>query len=104
MYSFGAPLEILMFPPVFAVLTFMNYNSFEKTLHYVMIQSYLLVCMFCSGCISTYLYYHNISGDNMTPAIGLLMILLGSVIVVITTVITSLVKIINNKKQIDNEV
>ena len=92
MYRFGAPLEIVAFLPVFLVLTSLNYDFFDKTLHYVIIQFYLLVCMICSGYISTYLYYNNISSDHMTSGIGMGLVFLGTIIVVITTIVNGIIK------------
>ncbi len=92
LFSFGSPIDVVLFPPVFFTLTFLNYYFFDKTLHYVIIQFYIFVCMFCSGCFSTYLYYHNVSNDPMTPAVGVFMVILGTVIIAITTTITSIIK------------
>jgi hypothetical protein len=92
MYSLGGMFDLAMFSPVFLVLTFLNYSFFDKTFHYVIIQFWLLICVFCSGCLSTYLYYNNISNDPLTPIVGDLMVVCGTVIVLITTIITAFVK------------
>lgn len=92
MYRFGAGLEIVAFLPVFSMLTSLNYDFFDKTLHYVIIQFYLLVCIFCSGYISTYLYYNNISSDHMTKGIGTGLAFLGTIIAIITTIVTGIIK------------
>ena len=62
----------------------------------------MLICMVCAGCASTYLYYHNVSDDSMTPVIGELMTRLGADISIVTTVITSVVKAVMNKKRAQN--
>ena len=93
MYPLGGMLDIFAFPFVFGGLAFVNYKLFDKPVHYFIIQFYQLVCMFCSGCISTYLYYHNISSDSLTPVVGNYMVIAGSVIIVVITVITGYKKI-----------
>ena len=91
-YSIGCMDEIYLFLPIFAALTTLNYYFCNKTAHYVIIQIYLLVCSISSGCISTYLYYKNVSSDPMTPAVGMLLVFWGAVIVIITTIITGIIK------------
>ena len=91
-YSNGGVDNLYLFLPVFAALTILNYYFSNKVAHYVTLQVYLLACLISSGCISTHLYYNNISDDPMTPAIGMLLVYSGSIVVVITTVITSIVK------------
>ena len=91
-YSIGGIDNLYLFLPAFAALTILNYRYTNKVVHYIIIQFYLLVCLFSSGCISTHLYYNNISDDPMTPAIGMLLVFAGSIVIVITTVITGIVK------------
>ena len=91
-YSNGSVDNFYLFFPIFAVLTILNYYFSNKVSHFVILQVYLLACLIFSGCISTHLYYTNISDDSMTPAIGMLSAYAGSVVVVITTVITGIVK------------
>ena len=91
-YSNGSMDNFYLFLPVFALLTILNYYYFDKVAHYVIIQVYLLACLISSGCISTHLYYNNISNDPMTPAVGMLLVYSGSIVVVITTVISAIVK------------
>ena len=99
LYPEGLPADITLFPPVFLLLTMLNYHVFEKTWHYVLMQTHMLLCMACSGITSTYLYYHNISSDPMTPAIGLFAVLLGAGIIIITTGISALIKKRKNKRK-----
>lgn len=91
-YSNGAMDNFYLFLPVFALLTILNYYYFDKVAHYIIVQIYLLACLILSGCISTHLYYNNISHDAMTPAVGMLLVYAGSIVVVITTVISAIVK------------
>lgn len=87
----------LLFPYVSIILTAINYHFIEKTLHYVLIQVYILVCMICSCGITIYLYYINISNDPMTPAVGIAIALFSSVIFIIFNSITVYAKIRTNK-------
>ena len=100
LYSLGAPLDFAFFMPVFFILTALNYYFSDKTLHYVLIQLYVLVCMVCSGFTSTYLYYTNISNDDMTIGIGIGGVIVASVLIIVTTAVTGIIKAVK-KKQAD---
>ena len=91
-YSNGGMDNLFLFIPAFAGLTMLNYHFTNQVVHYIIIQFYFLVCLISSGCISTHLYYNNISDDPMTPAIGMLLVYSSSIVVVITTVITGIAK------------
>lgn len=91
-YSNGGVDNLYWFIPAFAALTILNYRFTNKVVHYIIIQFYILVCLISSGCISTHLYYNNISDDPMTPAIGMLLVYSSSIVVVITTVIAGIAK------------
>jgi len=102
-YSNGGVDDLYLFLPVFGSLTVLNYRFTDKVVHYIIIQFYHLVCLVSSGCISTHLYYNNISDDPMTPAIGMLLVYSSSIVVVITTVITGFVKRNSDRKGKHNE-
>ena len=96
-YPAGAPLDLGLFLPVFTGLTVLNYKNCKKVIPYILYQAFMLICIICAGCVSTYLYYHNVSNDFLTPVVGKLMTLLGAGINVVVTVITSVVKAVMRK-------
>lgn len=101
-YSAGAMGDLFLFLPVFIGLTVLNYKNCQKITPYVLYQAFMLICIICTGYASTYLYYHNVSNDFMTPVVGELMTLLGASISIVATVITAVVKAVMNKKRTQN--
>ena len=97
-YSTGAPADLALFLPVFTGLTVLNYKICQKADSYILYQVFMLLCIICAGYASTYLYYHNISNDFMTLAVGELMTLWGASISIVATVITAVVKAVMNQK------
>lgn len=98
-YRMGASLDLKLFLPVFIGLTVLNFINCKKVIPYILYQMLILVCIICSGYVSTYLYYNNISSDDMTLAIGELMVMLGSAINIVITLITAIVKYDLNKNR-----
>ena len=101
-YTTGAMDNLHLFLPIFAGLTLLNYRNCQKVIPYILYQAFMLVCIICAGYASTYLYYHNVSNDFMTPVVGELVTLLGASISIVATVITSVVKAVMNKKRAQN--
>ena len=101
-YTTGAMDNLYLFLPIFAGLTLLNYRNCQKVIPYILYQAFMLVCIICAGYASTYLYYHNVSNDFMTPVVGKLMMLLGASISIVATVIASVVKAVMNKKRTQN--
>ena len=101
-YTTGAMDNLYLFLPIFAGLTLLNYRNCQKVILYILYQAFMLVCIICAGYASTYLYYHNVSNDFMTPVVGELVTLLGASISIVATVITSVVKAVMNKKRAQN--
>ena len=101
-YTTGATDNLYLFLPIFAGLTALNYRNCQKVIPYILYQAFMLVCIICAGYASTYLYYHNVSNDFMTPVVGKLVTLLGASISIVATVITSVVKAVMNKKRAQN--
>ena len=101
-YTTGKMDDLYLFLPIFAGLTLLNYRNCQKVIPYILYQAFMLICIVCAGYASTYLYYHNISNDFMTPVVGELMTLLGASISIVATVITSVVKAVMNKKRAQN--
>ena len=97
-YSVGAMVDLYLFLPIFAGLTVLNYRNCQKVVPYILYQAFMLVCIICDGYASTYLYYHNVSNDFMTPVVGELMTFSGASISIVATVITAVVKAVKNKK------
>ena len=101
-YPAGAMVDLYLFLPVFTGLTVLNYKNCQKVIPYCLYQAFMLICIVCAGYASTYLYYHNISNDILTPVVGKLMTLLGASISIVATVITAVVKAVMNKKRTQN--
>ncbi|MBP3414226.1 MAG: hypothetical protein J6L81_03385 [Clostridia bacterium] len=98
-YKNGMTDNLYLFIPIFASLTVLNYWICKKTVHYLFIQLYVLICAFVSGYISTLLYYRNISDDWATPVVGMMITLICGSIVVITIIVTVVIKATINKKR-----
>ena len=101
-YTRGAVDNLYLFLPIFAVLTALNYGNCQKVVPYILYQVFMLICIICAGYASTYLFYHNVSNDSMTPLVGELMTFLGASISIVATVITAVVKAVMNKKRAQN--
>ena len=101
-YPIGVMGDLCLFLPIFTGLTVLNYRNCQKVLPYILYQVFVLACIICAGYASTYLYYHNVSNDSMTPVVGEIMTLLGASINIIATVITAVVKAVMNKKRTQN--
>ena len=96
-YKTGILDDLFWFAPVFAGLTVLNYLTAKKTLPYLLYQVAVLACIIGGGYLSTYLYYHNISNDSMTPVVGALGVFVEASISVIATTITAVIKAVRNK-------
>ena len=97
-YSAGAMFDLYLFLPIFTGLTILNYLSCKKTDTYILYQAFTLVCIICAGCVSTCLYYRNVSNDTMTPVVGGVITFWSAGISVFVTAVTSVVKAVINKK------
>ena len=97
-YTTGAMDNLYLFLPIFAGLTVLNYRNCPKVAPYILYQAFMLICIICAGYASTYLYYHNVSNDSMTPVVGEFITLLGASISIVATLITAVVKAVMNKK------
>lgn len=97
-YSYGEMPDLYLFLPIILALTALNYSACKRILPYVLIQGFMLLCEVTAGSVSTLLYYHNVSSDVLSPAIGLGMTLIGSAIILVITTVTSIIKHIRLKK------
>ena len=98
-YHTGSTDELFLFLPIFAGLTLLNYMNCQKVIPYILYQAFMLICIICAGYASTYLYYHNVSNDFMTPVVGELMTILQAGFNVVVTAITAIVKAVTNRKR-----
>ena len=98
-YHTGSTDELFLFLPIFAGLTLLNYMNCQKVIPYILYQAFMLNCIICAGYASTYLYYHNVSNDFMTPVVGELMTILQAGFNVVATAITAIVKAVTNRKR-----
>ena len=98
-YPGGIMRDILLFLPFFAGLTALNFQNCNKPLHFIFIQMYILICLVGSGYASTYLYYHNISNDSMTPVAGQVVVALEAATNIVTTAIAAVFKTKTIQKQ-----
>lgn len=101
-YTMGKMDNLFLFLPIFAGLTALNYRNCKKVIPYILYQAFMHICIICAGYTSTYLYYHNVSNDSMTPVVGEFMTFLGASISIVATVITAVVKAVMNKKCAQN--
>ena len=98
-FTAGKMDNLYLFLPIFAGLTVLNYLNCQKVIPYILYQAWMLVLIICAGYASTYLYYHNVSNDSLTPVVGMLMTLLSAGINILATVITAVIKAVMNKKR-----
>lgn len=98
-YKHGVTDDMYLYLPVLFILTILNFLTFKKTPHYIIMQMYIIVCIFFSGYADTYLYFHNISDDSMTPLVGMITVFAEIATVLIVIVITAIVKAIINKNR-----
>lgn len=91
-YQTGSMDDLFLFLPVYIALTTLNAHVCNKTQHYVLIQTFTLVCIIASNIISTNLYYQMISDDPMTPVVGKLFLYLEAGILLISTAIIAMMK------------
>jgi hypothetical protein len=97
-YTTGKMDNLFLFLPIFAGLTALNYRNCQKVVPFILYQAFMLICIICAGYASTYLYYHNVSNDFMTPVLGKFITLLCAGISIVATLITAVVKAVKNKK------
>lgn len=100
LYRTGAMDDIYLFVPFFGFLTFLNYRNCDKVWQFLCIQLYMLVCIICSSSAETYIYYHNISNDFMTPVVGILVLIVEAGINIVTTIVAAIVMGIMKRKNI----
>ncbi len=101
-FATGKTDNLFLFLPIFVGLSILNYQNCKKTISYILYQAFMLACIICAGYASTYLYYHNISNDSMTPIVGELFVYLESITNTVATVITAVIKAIKNKRLQNN--
>ena len=97
-FTTGGMDNLFLFLPIFAGLTALNYRNCQKVVPFILYQAFMLICIICAGYASTYLYYHNVSNDSMTPVLGMFITLLCAGISIVATLITAVVKAVKNKK------
>ena len=99
LYTGGVTVDVVLFLPVLAGLTVLNYKSCKKTGVFLLYQAFMFLCILCAGQASIHLYREFISDDSVRPLIDLLLILLGGGIQLVVTLITAIVKAcINNMR------
>lgn len=99
LYECGAPLDVLVFPPVAAGLILLNHYACEKVTGFVLAQAYMGLCIFFKGNFSTYLYYHNISSDWATPVVGKLTVFAELCVIMLATGGIVLGEYLQNRKK-----
>jgi len=98
-FKIGAMDDLYMFLPIFLGLTALNFKNCNKITQFIALQSFILMCVVLTGYAGTYLYYHNVSSDSLTPMIGMGLVLLQVVAIIIITTIIAIVKRTINVKQ-----
>ena len=97
-FTTGGMDNVFLFLPILAGLTALNYRNCQKVVPFILYQAFMLICIICAGYASTYLYYHNVSNDSMTPVLGMFITLLCASISIVATLITAVIKAVKNKK------
>lgn len=97
-FTMGGMDNVFLFLPILAGLTALNYRNCQKVVPFILYQAFMLICIICADYASTYLYYHNVSNDSMTPVVGMFMTILCASISIVATLITAVVKAVKNKK------
>ena len=90
-YHTGSMDDLVLFLPVFVLLTLLNFRTCKEAKYFVFVQGFMLVCIMISNVISTELYYHLISDDAMTPVVGKLFLYLEAGICLMTSIIVTLI-------------
>ncbi len=98
LYRIGATEEIFF---VFIInrLILLNYKSIDNPLPFILLQIYMLACEILSEWLETYLYYHNVSNDGETLAIGQSTAIIFSLMILLATIILGISKIRSYHKQ-----
>ena len=97
-YKNGGMDDVFLFLPIFAGLTYLNYRNCN-TAQFIGFQAWILLGVIVSGYASTYLYYHNVSNDSMTPPVGQLVVMLEAAAVIVVSAMTAIVKATKARKE-----
>ncbi len=101
-YRGGGPFELSVFPLalihviIFAVI-------FEKIWHHLLLSLNLMLSFSGGSALLTWLFYNNVSDDDMTIVVGVAMALSSAVILIIVTLISALIKYVTRKVSEHNE-
>lgn len=91
LYELGIDIGLVVF--CFQILLWcLNYDVSKSRFSLAFLNLNLLISTYISFGLSTTLYYNNISSDGLTLAIGQLIQLIGSIFVLVVSVILVLVK------------
>ena len=93
-----APVILASFLPILLGLVFINFSFIQKISHFILMQTYVLVCYALSITISASLYYFIISSDEWTVAVGLGFIFWGSIITFAVSALAALMKLVFRKR------
>ena len=91
-YKGGAPVEWLLYIMLQIVLIVLNYALSNKRLELSFFNVNLFISTILANALSTYLYYHNVSSDSETPAVGELGVIVGAIFVFVLSLISILLK------------
>ena len=97
-FTNGLMDDLFLFLPIFASLATLNFKNCSKTLHFVLLQIYILICIVCLGYVELHLFNNYVVNDFMNFIVGILFILLEAVIDIIATIVLAIVKAVINKK------
>lgn len=97
-YRCGAMLDLGFIIPCSALLLWLNYRMTDKTLHFILFQLYELALLLSCGWFSAQLYYHNVSNDAMSLAIGWLMTYAELIAFTVASVIAAVVKALRHRR------
>lgn len=96
-YRFGGPLHIPFMLIAQPVLTAVNYFVAKKIPHLIILSINLLISTIIANVVSIYLYMQNICGDYETLLVGKYEVVIGSIYVIVLSLIAIGVKFATSK-------
>ena len=98
-YRTGAVDDYLLHVPILIGLSILNYKNSSKVSQLLLLHMLILICTVSAGFASSYLYYHNVSNDSMTPIIFQLMLIIEVTVSIISMTVTVILKAILNQRK-----
>ncbi len=98
LYRFGATYDIFLSILIINLVIILNNKNITKPLPFILLMIYMIICELFSGWLATYLYYYNISSDELTPVVGQLITLFTTLMIFLAAIILGISKIRSYRK------